>query len=377
MNKKIGIISHYYNSTNYGGLLQAFALCRCVNESGIKAEQLCYDSSNRERSVIIRIKRSIKLVFDKIILLKHYKSYKCIKQRIRSIKNFRDSIPHSNFVFSDSTIYKANDMYDAFIVGSDQVWNPRLFRNVYSLLFTNKMKFSYAASLAVESVDSNQLMNYQKALSDYIYVSVRERSALNILRFYPNVQLCLDPVFLLTSEQWSEICESNIINEKYVFAYLLGDNLVSRQEAEKYAAKLGLKLVCIPYLLNKYKKSDDNFGDIQICDVSPQHFLSLIKYSECVFTDSFHAVCFSYIFKKNFYVFKRDVSGSMNTRITDILETLELKDRYVDFVDNPTNIDYRIIPVSKLECLKTSSESFLRDIVEFVKKQNEMDESYD
>lgn len=375
MMKIIGIISHYYNSTNYGGLLQAYALCKCINEYGINAEQLCYDSSARDRSFISRIKRSFKCVIDKFLNLKHFKSYKSINQRIQSTKDFRDSIPHSSIVYSDSTIYVANNMYNAFITGSDQVWNPRLFRNVYSLLFSNKMKFSYAASIATENVDSNQLRNYQKALSDYIRVSVRERSALNILGFYPNVQLCLDPVFLLSDDQWNDLCTSNIIKGEYIFAYFLGDNLVAREETVKYATKLGKKLVTIPYLLNKFRKCDYNFGDIQVSDVSPQVFLSLIKYSDCVFTDSFHAICFSYIFKKNFYVFKRDGSGSMNTRITDVLETLELNDRYVESIDSPTNIDYRNIPVSKYESLKKSSETFLRDIVEIVKKQIEMDEN--
>lgn len=375
MMKIIGIISHYYNSTNYGGLLQAYALCKCINEYGINAEQLCYDSSARDRSFISRIKRSFKCVIDKFLNLKHFKSYKSINQRIQSTKDFRDSIPHSSIVYSDSTIYVANNMYNAFITGSDQVWNPRLFRNVYSLLFSNKMKFSYAASIATENVDSNQLKNYQKALSDYIRVSVRERSALNILGFYPNVQLCLDPVFLLSDDQWNDLCTSNIIKGEYIFAYFLGDNLLAREETVKYATKLGKKLVTIPYLLNKFRKCDYNFGDIQVSDVSPQVFLSLIKYSDCVFTDSFHAICFSYIFKKNFYVFKRDGSGSMNTRITDVLETLELNDRYVESIDSPTNIDYRNIPVSKYESLKKSSETFLRDIVEIVKKQIEMDEN--
>ncbi len=41
-NKKIGIITHYYNSLNYGGNFQAYALVKVLRKNGYDAEQICY-----------------------------------------------------------------------------------------------------------------------------------------------------------------------------------------------------------------------------------------------------------------------------------------------------------------------------------------------
>ena len=38
--KKIGIITYYYNSINYGGVLQAYALTKVLQELGYNAEQI-------------------------------------------------------------------------------------------------------------------------------------------------------------------------------------------------------------------------------------------------------------------------------------------------------------------------------------------------
>ena len=41
--RKIGIITHYYNSKNYGGVLQAYALCAFLRKEGYDAEQVQFD----------------------------------------------------------------------------------------------------------------------------------------------------------------------------------------------------------------------------------------------------------------------------------------------------------------------------------------------
>lgn len=43
---KIGIFTHYYKSTNYGGNLQAYALCEFLNNNGYCAEQISFNRKN-------------------------------------------------------------------------------------------------------------------------------------------------------------------------------------------------------------------------------------------------------------------------------------------------------------------------------------------
>ena len=230
----------------------------------------------------------------------HLSAHKCVSQRKKAFKSFRKSIPHSSIVYTESSIKNANKCYTSFITGSDQVWHPGVFRQCYSLLFSSRPKFSYAASMAVDKIDSVTAKAYEQALTDYKMISVRERNAQRLLSFNNSVQLVLDPVFLLTKDEWNRIASSRLIKEKYCFTYFLGDSISARREAQKCAHSKSLKIVNIPYLSNSYRKCDWKYGDYAISNVGPSDFLSLILNAECVFTDSFHAICLSFIFNKDF-----------------------------------------------------------------------------
>ena len=45
--KRIGIITWYYNCYNYGGLLQAYALTRVLNDMGFEAKQILANVVNK------------------------------------------------------------------------------------------------------------------------------------------------------------------------------------------------------------------------------------------------------------------------------------------------------------------------------------------
>ena len=78
------------------------------------------------------------------------------------------------------------------------------------------------------------------------------------------------------------------------------------------------------------RKCDEKFGDVKLYDVSPGEFVSLIKYSDCVFTDSFHACVFSNIYEKNFFVFPRSGADKMSNRITSLISLFHNQERFCD-----------------------------------------------
>ena len=81
-----------------------------------------------------------------------------------------------------------------------------------------------------------------------------------------------------------------------------------------------MKVVTIKDLFVEYNvRLDERFANIRIENANPSDFVSLIKNSEYVFTDSFHATAFSLIYKKQFFVFNRYKNGGMNDRIKSIL----------------------------------------------------------
>ena len=56
MYQKIGILTHYYNSANYGGVLQSYALCKYLNDHGAEAKQVCYDASVKRNPPMVKLK---------------------------------------------------------------------------------------------------------------------------------------------------------------------------------------------------------------------------------------------------------------------------------------------------------------------------------
>ena len=117
-----------------------------------------------------------------------------------------------------------------------------------------------------------------------------------------------DPTFLLTSADWNNTIAKIPQRSRgsICSAICLATALRKGRESKALAEKNGLKIVTFPFIADgKYRKCDSDFGDHKLFDVSPSEFLSLIKNSEIVVTDSFHAVVFSLIFHKNFRAVNR------------------------------------------------------------------------
>lgn len=365
--KKIGIITLYYKNYNYGGLLQAYALASYLNNKGVPCEQISF-SFKKDTTVIKtnetlfqRIKRNgVKGFFH--FIKREFNNYKNkpSKQKIRILKKqanvldefISEIILHSKKIYNWKNISESLNEYDAFITGSDQVWNFKWYRPEFFLDFvpSSKIKISYAASLGTNVLNEEQKAIMQNSLKDYKAISLRERDCLSLINDITPVQpiVVVDPTLLLSKSDWESIVAKRVIKEKYVFCYFLENNKQSKKLAQKYAKEHNLKTVNILYASGGHFLKKDNFGDIKLETASPEEFLSLIKYAEYVFTDSFHAVIFSNVFKKQYFVFDRNKKGDMNSRIIDITNLFNQKERYVknsignkfSYVNSLDKIDY-------------------------------------
>lgn len=385
---KIGIITLYYRSTNYGGNLQAYALEKYLNKSGYNAEQISYRmgsanvvSSEFIKSGVVKKAKILRNSYLKLIgcakyILSNSSIYKEIQARDKAVLSFNTAkIKHSNFEYSFDNSYLISDDYDVFIAGSDQVWNTQWGINqVYFLGFVKNQKFkmSYAASLGRSEWTAEEMCVFKEYLSDYTAVSVREEDAVNILKEASPapVEWVVDPTLLLTRKEWDKICAPRIVKDSYVFCYFLGTDAEERLLAEQYAKRKGLKLVSMPFLqkqtlLNKeFRKHESEFGDEQLYDISPEQFLSLIKYADCVFTDSFHATLFSGLYQKEYFVFGREVMGARIASLTKLYETEErfcntAEKKKLEYLQAQKPIDYSR-KLEKLLKLQRISEDYLK-----------------
>lgn len=368
--KKIGIITHYYRSMNYGGVLQSYALCAFLREKGYDCQQICYASSPK-----VDAKKNFKILVAQFLETLFFK--RKWKKRRDAFSIFREQIPHSDVIYTKETIANSVDDYDVFITGSDQVWNLKNYHSAYFLDFvpSKKIKISYAASLCADALDENGKTIFQKSLGDFSAISVRENNAVELLTplVSEKIDLVVDPVFLLKKTQWDALCGARMVRESYLFCYFLGGDQKARRLAQEFAKKKRLKIVTIPYIhqyLSKDTFADFGFGDVRLHDVSPMQFISLIKHADAVFTDSFHAVAFSTIYKKEFFVFERAGEKQMGSRIRSVVERVGAKEHFC--TDENKNLDYLLgcVPIDYSENYKVT-ENMIEDSIRFLMRNIE------
>ena len=227
------------------------------------------------------------------------------------------------------------------------------------LLFLMKKmkKVAYSASLGNASFSEEEEKNFIELLENVDCISCRETYASEYIRKITgrNVYDVVDPVLLLSSDEYMDIVSEPIIKEAYVLLYMpIEYNYSIVSEVKKYAKSRGLKLV----ELSVYPW--DKILHKTITDAGVGDFLSLIKNAEIVFSNSFHAVCFSVIFRKEFYAFSRRTGK----KIEDICSKFDLKERYLESkIEIAPKIDYGLV-YNKLAHLKEESmEYIVRELI--------------
>lgn len=326
---KIGVMTHYYKSTNYGGNLQSYALVRVLNNQGFDAEQISYERKSdyifrtdiKKRSCLWNMVKKIALFFT---------DYNVEKRKQFILQFNQEKIPHSTIIYNINNLNSLDEKYDVFITGSDQVWHPKAVCDAYLLNFniTGK-RIAYAASFSVDNLEDIVKQYYYPCLKKMDHISVREKRGIELVKSISQQEanLVLDPTLLLTENEWEDIREEIHINKKYVFCYFLGSDTRQREIVQLYAKRNNYIVVTLPYLVSK-NKSDKNFGDYKLYQVSPGQLLSLIKNAQSVFTDSFHVSVFSVIYHKSFLVFDRGINsenGRMGSRIDTLLSLFHLE----------------------------------------------------
>lgn len=335
---KVGILTLYYKNHNYGGQLQAYALCTYLNQfNSVECEQITYDYKGKKR----RTAKGILFVLYSYLL--HPKTMLGLQSRIKMFQAFEKAIPHSQLISNPMELRQAAEKYDYIFTGSDQVWNQEYAGGAFFLSDIQPDKrCAYAASFGKDNVIDNLLTNNTvETLKNYRFLSVREESAKKILEYYniKGAKIACDPTLLLDSNEWERQISHilPITQDKYAFVYLLGNGKALRDDLKRKIRDESLKIVSIPHIHFSYQKRDRDFADIEIYKAGPLEFLRLIKDATVVVTDSFHCTLFSILFQKNFWTLSRSSNpnaGSTNGRMYTLLDKVGLMNRYAGSVEN-------------------------------------------
>lgn len=341
---EIGVLT-FFESDNYGTVLQAYALQRFLEtfdhhvtllhfKRNINATSYHY----KEQVRIYTLKQRIK---NRIVM---HATRKTRANKKLEFEKFRSEHLNISVTYYETGTKFLEDAkkYDLLISGGDQIWNPyhKSFSLNYMFDFLPEQyrRISYASSFGIDKIEDEKILKDMKAaLEKYSNILVREASGVDIVeQMGLSAKQVLDPVFLITEHWKTFIEEKSPLKEKYGVIYALVDyNDESNEMIRDYAKNNKLTMVVFPdnrwNCASDYKK---RFG------LSPKDFLNYIAHSEIVFTNSFHGLAFAIIFRKPVVIlepFSKEANSKKN-RLNDLLQRLKL-DKRSDYseVDNNFN----------------------------------------
>lgn len=372
MRKKVGIVTlnGYYN---YGNRLQNVALTMFLKDLGYDVETIKVTrNKNRMKSISKKIFRNplknidilVNSYIPKLINEKNNKKYQDIENlRLQTFREFTNE-----FIVEKTIDYKdVNDQFskiDFFISGSDQVWNPHEGTDRLEINFLQFVPYekrgSYAGSFGVKNIPENQVEFYRNMINSMKYLSTREDEGAQIIKKITNKESLthIDPTLLIDVKKWKKIskpAENRPRNKPYILTYFLGT-----EEDIKEGLDLAIKTA-----------EENNWTIINLGDrndqetyaTNPAHFLDYIENCSIFFTNSFHGVVFSILYKKPFIAFKR---GNMNSRINTILQKFKLEDRKnsnIDFGKDIYNIDFSHCE-EIIETEREKSKLYIKNMIE-------------
>lgn len=269
-------------------------------------------------------------------------------------------VPTNRFEFTEFAGLKPKfkGQYQIVVLGSDQIWNPNFMSTGELTLhlgasFTNSAKLiSYAASFGVASIqDTTKRAIFQKYLPRIADISVREDAGQRLVRELADCDatVVLDPTLMVPAEKWLSITRSFVPrDDRYVLTYFLGKPSDAQQGCiNDYARQHGCRI----------RRILDS-ADRETYIAGPEDFVELFSKAQYVFTDSYHACCFSLLFHKQFTVFTRagfTKTASMNSRMETLFRLFEL-DSVVADSGVASEIDYshvdELLTVHRAESLQ-------------------------
>lgn len=366
---KIGILT-FQNTTNYGAMFQAYAL-QIFIKNYCECEILNYtNSAFKNRYEINPFKsKTLKEFIKKTIY------YKENKKNILIFNDFKNNyLRISKENYDENNIADSDSKYDLFISGSDQVWNFKLtnYDENYFLTFTNnKLKRnSYAASLGVSNLCASDEKMLKKLIIQQNNISVRENEGKNLInkvidenkKNNLDVNVNIDPVFLLSSNQWNELIENvNVNYDNYLFIYEVAYVPELLQFAKKIANEKKMKIL---YASASNKKLD---GAITIKNITPLEFLTYIKKADIIITSSFHGMAFSTIFNKKFYYGIPKSKTNFGSRLNNLASILNLESRnFINYSKKHDFIDYNDVN-KKIFLERRKSKAYIERMISYEK----------
>ena len=237
-----------------------------------------------------------------------------------------------DFYPSAESLCQLREHFDAVIVGSDQVWNPR-WTGEDGSFFLNFLprktrRIAYSASFGVDQIGEFYEKLYGAYLLKFHAIAVRESSGVDLVRKTSGkiATHVLDPVQLLSPQEWKMFLPSSPPRKPYVAAYCLryvfDPYPYAHQLQSDIAMRKGLEMWSLHYSLDENQCKTAKIR-------TPFEFLSWLIHADFLLLTSFHGVAFAILFNIPFLVITSP-SEKKDRRILDVLDLFNLSGRRID-----------------------------------------------
>lgn len=329
--KKIGIVSYniYCNFTNYGSALQSWALYQAIrkvvgktiapilvdycpnvlaDKNPLNPFANMWDQDDESRKMCELTLPAIHENYYKFDRFYHERFERTNKKY--TAQNFNDILADENiagFVCGSDTIF-CIDEFEGFDDG--------YYAN-YDCMKNNSV--AYAASFGDSHFKQEDYETLNERLKNFNAIGLRENQMLPYVISHTKVpvQKVIDPTLLLTSSDYDKIAYGRLEREKYLLLYARRYNPQMEAYAEKLASENGWKILEISLRATNAEKPNRRM----FYEAGVEEFLSLVKYSEYVVTNSFHGMIFAVQYCRPLCVFSRE---QCDTKITELLELFNL-----------------------------------------------------
>lgn len=344
--KKVGILTEH-RARNFGSCLQAYALQTAIERIGYEANIVDYRPKAIEDSFGIFIvdlyrqceknpKKIIKFWINFIVFMP-FRMTREIK--FWKFRNKRFKLSQKKFVKTTAEAVEKNS-YDAYVCGSDQIWNAKITHGLDEVYFAkpfakSSRKLSYAASIGLGDIEKEKNL-FRENLKALDVITVREKTAQELLQPLTDkkIETVLDPTLLLEKNDWKNLFSGRKApDKKYILVYSLKVDDTMVAYAKKLSEEKNLPVLFFD-LRKRYGKNS-----ISKFTAEPTEFLYYLYYADYVVTNSFHGTVFSTIFEKQFVCVPMEGTSS---RMVDLLQLIKLDNRLLsEGFDIDKQIDYR------------------------------------
>lgn len=327
--------------TNYGGILQAYALKTCLESMGHEVTVL--DRIDKMplpkwwKAPFVYAKRAVMRLFKGAsapAVFREIRYRRELPVRSANTSKFIDTYIDPRLVRWYSDLKEGE--YDAYVVGSDQVWRPLYFGKVQDAFLAfakdwDVVRVAYAASFGTDKLEYEyfQIEECAALLEKFDGVSVREDSGVMMCSEWFDCEKAvqvLDPVMLLSREKYESLlggvtehpCQGGLLT------YILDDCPEKKSVVDFFKRVSGLNVVSVP---------------VEDKVVPPiENWISSFADAEFVVTDSFHGCVMAILFHKPFVAVGNSRRGV--ARIQSLLEMFGLDMRLVQGIDPEDDGEY-------------------------------------